>query len=120
MPGPFTRGKYETNRGLITNIRVQDETVACTINGVANDEPTGDRTGGLPSAKVSGGRREIGINARTVTLILTAAKAGYTVGKPLTIPALTSDFYDACETGETGTYLGVACEVIGRSDEVIK
>lgn len=120
MPGTFTRAKYETNRGLVTNIRVQDETIACVINSVGNDEPDADRTGGLPSAKVSGGRREIGINARTVTLILTAAKTGYTIGKPLTIPALTKDFYDACEPGETGTYLGVACEVIGRTEEVIK
>jgi hypothetical protein len=119
MPGSFERSKYETNKAFVTGIRVQDETIACTIGGITNDPPEGARTSGFPSARVSGSSRTIGLNARTVTLTLTAAKTGYTIGKPLTIPALTPEFYDACETGETGTYLGVACEVIGRKDESV-
>ena len=120
MAGSFTSKKYATDNGDVVNIRVQATTIACVIDGVTNAESGDPLSDGFPSAKVSGGRREIGINARTVTLTLTAAKVGYTEGKPLTIPALTEAFYIKCTSGKTGTYLGVACKVIGRSAEVIK
>lgn len=118
--GAFQNAKYETDNGNIVAIKVQPETIACTIDSTANDEAAGTLTAGFPSAKVSGSRRTIGINARTVSIRLTAALSGYKADSILRIPALTPAFYTACSTGATGTYLGTACEVVGRSPESIK
>lgn len=118
--GAFSTTKYQTDAGNIVPIKVQPETLACTIASTSNTAPTGDLTAGFPSAKVSGSNRTIGINARTVSIKLTAALAGYKDDSPLKIPALTPTFFNACSVGATGTYLGTACRVIGRRGESIK
>ena len=118
--GQFNKTKYETNQGNIVPIKVQPETADAVIGGVTNTAPTGDLTGGFPSARVSGSNRMIGINARTVTVRHTASLAGYKDDSPLTFPCLTPAFYDACQEGATGTYLGTACIVVGTKPEKIK
>jgi len=118
--GAFSLTRYETDQNNIVNIKVQPETLAATIASVANDAPTGALTSGFPSAKVSGTNRTIGINARTVSLKLTASLTGYKDDSTLKIPALTPAFFAACQVGATGTYLGTACRVVGRRGESIK
>ena len=118
--GAFSLTRYQTDQGNIVNIKVQPETVAASINSATNTAPTADLTAGFPSAKVSGTRRTLGINARTITIKFTASKAGYKDDSPIKIPALTPAFFNACQVGATGSYNGTNCRVVGRSPEVIK
>ena len=118
--GPFSPSKYQTDQNNIVNIKVQPETLDASIGGQTNTSATGSLTAGFPSAKVSGTNRTIGISARTVSIKLTATLSGYKNDSTLKIPALTQAFYNACQVGATGTYLGTACRVVGRSPEVIK
>jgi hypothetical protein len=119
--GAFQSSKYQLDSGNgagIAACRIQPETLAATINSAANEAPAGAVT--LPSsAKVSGGKREFGINMRTVTLEFTAAlPEGYS-GDPVRIPVLTESTYAAWSKGQTGTYLAVPVRVIGRSPETV-
>lgn len=117
--GAFEITGYETDSGAIHPIRIQPETEQATIGGVANAAPAEDPTG-LGSASVSRGRRSNGINARLVRLSFTGTPpTGYLVNGTVTIPALQPEFYDAAVRGATGTYLGVAVRVSGRSPETI-
>lgn len=118
--GGFLKAIYETDAGFKANVKIQPETLDATIGGTANNSATGPLSPGFPSAKVGSGRRTIGINCRLVRVKLTAVKDGYKPDEPLTIPALTPAFYNACATGATGTYLGTACEVIGRTPEDLR
>jgi len=120
--GEFTRSVYETNEGNFANIKVQPETLLATIDGVINVAGAGP-TNQEASAQVSKGKRTIGINARTVTLEwVSGVPAGYS-GDPVTIPALTPAFYNACNPNSstaTGTYLEEAVRAVGRSPETVK
>lgn len=114
--GAFTRTKYETDlvigalTSVICAIRVQPETITCSVNSVGNDPPSGDIN--LPiTAVVSRGRRAKGIIPRTVTLEAgaTGQPAGYKAGGLTTIPCLTDAFFQECAaaTDETTvSYLG--------------
>jgi len=115
--GVFDRTKYETglvapggSANLICFIRVQPETVACTVNALPNSPPEDDIS--LPLTAVSSrGRRAKGIIPRTVTLVAgtTGQPAGYKPGGFTTIPCLTQLFFDECAlaTSETTVnYLG--------------
>lgn len=117
--GAFQISKYESDEGGIYAIRVQPETLALTINGTANAAPAGavDQEG---LARVSGSRRRIGIKARLVRFKFTAQPTGggYEIGETLTLPVLTQATYNAIpRAGGTGTYLGAAIEVIGKSPQ---
>lgn len=117
--GAFQIEAYETDPGTIHAIRVQPETLAATVGGVANTAADGAIVG-LGSASVSRGRRANGINARLVRLRFTGTPpTGYLANGTVTIPALTPEFYDAATRGTEGTYLSVAVEVAGRSPETI-
>lgn len=121
MAGSFQRAKYSTDTGTVVNVRVQPETLALDIGGNTNDEPSGNRAAGWPSAKVSGGRRTIGINCRSVSLQFTGTPpTGYKALGIISVPIMTKATYDLITQGDTGTYLGAAVEVIGKSGEVIK
>jgi len=116
--GAFEIGRYEsTDTGNLHPIRVQPETKALQLEGVTNAYPTETDTV-LPSAQVSRGKRALGINARTVTIRLTAALTGYKVDSPITLPWFVdgADF-NGFKRGDTGTYLGTACVVVGTSKE---
>lgn len=117
--GDFVNSKYQSDEGGIYAIRVQPETLALTINGTANTAPAGDvDQEGL--ARVSGSRRRIGLKARLVRFRFTAAPTGggYSVGDILSLPILTQATYNAIpKAGATGTYLGAAIEVVGKSPQ---
>jgi len=115
--GVFSRSKYETGlvvpggtAPLICLIRVQPETITCTVNALPNSAPDDDVN--LPlTAVTSRGRRAKGIVPRTVTLVAgtTGQPTGYKPGGLTTIPCLTQIFYDECAvaTDETTvSYLG--------------
>lgn len=120
--GEFTRTFYELdtgNGGGIARVRVQPETISATINGVANDAPAGPAT--LPvTAQVSKGNREIGIGCRTVTLEFTGSLPTDYSGDNVTIPVLQESTYASWTVGQTGTYLSVPVEVVGRSPESVR
>ncbi len=105
--GVFTKTKYAASYGdgtAIHPIRVQPETVSCTIGGVANTAPTGAINNPI-SALVSRGRRSKGLIVRTVTLVAPATDqpANY---KPLgltTIPCLTTAFFNAAQAATSAT-----------------
>lgn len=90
--GAFTNTKYQASYAAIIHpIRVQEETLAATLDGVANAAPAGAINNPV-SARVGKSRRTLGLGARMVTLEFTAAPpAGYT-GDPVRIPALTPAF----------------------------
>lgn len=117
--GPFIRTFYEADSGEIHPIRVQPETVAANV-GAANTAATGPATIGI-SARVSGGSRQLGLVARKVRVAFTAAvPTGYDTDTVLTIPVLTPAAYNAAIVGATGTYLGSAIVVVGRTPESSK
>lgn len=119
--GAFVDSFYLSNELTTTHpIRVQPETIALTLGGQANTAPSG--TGAIgPSAQVSRGKRSIGINARTVTIELTASLAGYLPGSKITLPWLDPDtFADITPKVTTGTYLSTACKVVGKSPETVR
>ena len=106
--GAFERSRYETDNGDIARIRVQPETLALTLNGGANGAPAGavDIPG---SARVSAGRRALGINARLVRLAWSAAApSGYDPDGIITLPWLQQATFAALIPGQTGTYLGAS------------
>jgi len=120
--GRFTRSRYaaEYTAGAIHPVRVQPESVAASIGGTTNAPPAGAATNPI-SAKVSGGRRELGLRARRVTMSAptTTPPTGYLAGGLTTIPALNLAFYNAAVKGAVCSYLGVSFEVVSRSAEVV-
>lgn len=118
--GGFDRGRYTADNGDIHPIRIQPETAALTLGGTANAIPSGATTSGI-SAKVSGGRRQLGLTARTVTLTWTGAVPdGYEPDGLIRVPILQPALYTAIARGTTGTYLGSAVEVVGKSPESVR
>lgn len=116
--GQFITTKYESDSGNIYPIRVQPETTALVLNGQVNNPPSGAQTEGV-LARVSGGRRRIGLKARNVRIQFAgAAPDGYKDGSTITLPILTPAVFNALPTtGGTGTYLGVAVNLIGKSSQ---
>lgn len=117
--GDFLTSKYETNAGAIHPIRVQPETLAAVIAGVANAAPTSAITSGI-SARTSNGNRQFGLKPRMVVLeFVGSVPAGYS-GDNVSIPALTPAFFNAAVKGATGTYLGSAVRVASNGPERIR
>ena len=115
--GVFEPGIYTSNAGNFFPCRAQPETKAAVIGGVTNDYGAGPVNQEV-SAKLSGGKRENGCIARTVSLRWTAAPpTGYDPLGTVVIPAFGTAFYNASVRNATGTYLGAACRVQGRSPE---
>lgn len=103
--GQFERSKYETDANKIVNVQIQPETLTLTLNATANDPPAGTVEASMPSAKVSGGKRQIGINCRMVRIQFTGAPpTGYDDRGTIALPILTPATYNAISRGSTGTY----------------
>ena len=120
--GEFTTGIYETNAGNFARVRIQPETLGAVIDSVQNAEGAGP-TNQEASAKVSGGKREIGVITRTVTLAWDETPPEGYSGDPVTIPALTPAFYDVSipnDPASIGLYLETAVRVVGRSPERVR
>jgi hypothetical protein len=120
--GSFESAFYETsaeNGGYVLRCRVQPETLAAAIASTPNEGVAGPATA-PGSATISQGRRTAGVNMRYVTLGFTASPpAGYS-GDPVRIPVLDPAVFATWTLGATGTYLGVAVEVLGRVGETVK
>lgn len=120
--GAFDRSVYAAtyNPLAVHPIRVQPETAAAS-NGTENNAPTESAITNPISAVVSKGRRARGLRPRTLTLQfpLTGQPTGYKAGGYTTIPALTADFYNAVNVGDTITYLGVTCVLVSKSPEEV-
>lgn len=118
--GPFLLTFYEASylSTAIHPIRVQEETIAAVIGTVGNTPPAGPATNPI-QARVSGGRRTIGLLARLIRLRLpaTGQPTGYKPSSILTIPALNLEVFTAATKGAEADYLGVTCTVVGRSAE---
>lgn len=124
--GAFEDGKYEQSGStFIWPCRVQPETKGLTLNAVANAYPAGDVTLNLPTLEISKrGRRSFGVIPRVVTVRLTAdgtgAQAEYTSGSQYTVPVFQQSVWDGYGKQQTGTYLGIACEFVGKSSQEVK
>lgn len=115
--GQFVSSRYTTNDGGVCPCRVQPETLALVIDGVTNAATT-DAIDQEASALMSGGKRQFGVIARTVTIEWTAAPPeGYDPNQLLTVPCLQQAIYNGAKKDTTGTYLGVGVKVKGRSPE---
>lgn len=116
--GQFTIAGYSTDNADIVPIRVQPETLTATL-GSANASAGSTFAAGFPSAQVSQSKRALGINARTVSIRLTAELEGYKPDSILRVPVMTKARWDALGKGSTVTYQGTAGVVVGKSPEKI-
>ena len=117
--GPFLLTFYETDLGNVVTIRVQPETVALQIGTTANAPVSGPATAGFPSAQTSQSRRAIGINARRIRCVYTAAASGDLPGLSIVLPWLNPATYATISEGEAGTYNGEPVQFRRRLGEEI-
>lgn len=116
--GAFVTARYQTDNGDLVNIKVQPETLTATL-GTANASAGAAADTGWPSAQVSKSKRAIGINARTVSIRLTAELEGYKPDSILRIPVTTKARWDALSKDSAVTYQATAGVVVGKSAEKI-
>lgn len=119
--GAFTISKYAASYGDGTSIhpiRIQPETLTASIGGTANAAPSGAINNPI-QCRVSGGKRQIGLLARYITIQFpsTGQPSTYQAGGTTRIPALTETFYNLAVKGAAITYLTVSCTVVSRSRE---
>lgn len=118
--GAFQLSKYESDGATVYPVRIQPETLALVINGVTNTAPAG-AIDGEGSVRVSAGRRSFGVIPRKVTVKFgDNPPAGYLPRGRVSLPWLKSDGFTNISRGQTGTYLGVAIEVVSRTSEQVR
>lgn len=120
--GPFSNVFYETsadNGSYVLAARVQPETLAATFDGTANASAAGPANA-PGSATISQGRRSAGVNMRYVTVRWDAAPPTDYSGLTARIPVLDPATFSAWTLNSSGTYLGTAATVVGRTGETIK
>lgn len=122
--GAFEISRYQAGYGAgtaIHPIRVQPETLAAEIDGVANDAPTAAANSPI-SAHISKSKNEYGLRPRFVTLRApaTSPPAGYQPRGITRIPALTPAFYNVATRGKDCSYLGVTFTVVSQTVEDVK
>jgi hypothetical protein len=120
--GPFVDSRYENLAGnVVYPCRLQQETLDLDIGGSTNDAPVAAVTTGVARIKLRKGKREFGPTIRTVTVEMTAAGTGLNayaeVGDRFILPILSNTFFNGISVGDTGTYLGAACEVKAKFPE---
>lgn len=117
--GVFENARYESDTlGVIMSARVQPETKQLILGGATNEDAGTTVT--LPlRVNISGSRNSLGVKPRTVTLKwVVAPPEGYQPSGRLVVPILTKTLWDAIDEDiTTGTYLGVACVVVGKTPE---
>lgn len=118
--GPFTRAKYQADDTSVHPIRVQEETILATFGTTQNIEPSAGIGAGLPSAKVSGGRRQFGVNARFAVIAFESdPPAGYKLNSPIKIPILLLSTYTGISKGQSVAYLDKTATVLYKRPEQI-
>jgi len=119
--GSFDEGKYESDNSAIWRCKVQPETKQLTLNSVANAYPAAAATAGLPRIKLSTNRNTVGIRPRYVSVVLTADGTGnkdeYLSGTKHEVKVFQKSVFDGYALGDTGTYLGIACQLVFKSGE---
>lgn len=121
--GAFQLSKYEAtseNGGGIYPVTVQPETLALEIATVTNAEPAG-AVDQFVSARVSGGRNQIGMNCALARVRFTGTPpTGYLEGSSIALPLLTPAIRAVARRGAVGTYLTVAIVVTGVTAETAR
>ena len=120
--GAFLEAFYETGAGATVRIRTQPETAALVIEGTTNAIPAGPASPGFPSAQVSKGRRSIGINTRLVRVQFPPGGApdGYDDRHAIALPWFQAATFEALPPSGSGTYLGAACNFVGKTAESVR
>lgn len=117
--GPNVKSRYKADNGDVYRCRVQPETLALTLNAVAN-AATADPVDQEVTARMRGSRRQFGITARKVSLEFTGVlPTGYS-GDPVEVPIMQKTVFDGITTGQTGTYLGADVAVISKTNEQVR
>lgn len=112
----FPAGTTAAQPAIVTTCRVQPETLALVLNGVANAAAAGAITIGLPRATISAsGRRRGIIRARGVRVRFTGTTtpAGYKPNGIIFLPWMVSATFNALPASSVGTYLGQPVELVG-------
>jgi len=110
--GVFTRTKYQSDTNGIYRVLVQPETLLMEIDGVANAAPLGD-VDQFVSAKVTKGKRGIGMGCRAVAVRFTGTvPTGYKTGGIILVPVLTSALFNSILPTSDITYLTLPAEVV--------
>lgn len=122
--GSFETSKYESNDAYVYPIRIQPETRGLTLGGVANAPSTSAITENLPTIVSRKSRRGFGCHPRFATIKLTADGTGQTAeykeGRTYQVPILNPTVWNGLTKGDTGTYLGIACEVVSKTPELLR
>ena len=115
--GQFIISSYGASYDLaqVHPIRIQPETLAAQPTTPA-DAPTSPI-----SARVSGGKRTLGLIARKVVLRddILDPPAGYQPSGRLVIPILSDADFATITKGSTLTYLGIEMVVVGKIPEYV-
>ena len=125
MPAPdrnYESTRYTDGRGIVYPMRTQPATRQLTIETVPNNPSTADVSVGASQLKVSTPRRSTGVKPRKVNIKLTADGAvegleNYSAGETFSVVWFNPTTFAAIELQDTGTYHGIACEVIGLTCE---
>jgi hypothetical protein len=118
--GIFEDSFYTDDYDHVRPIRIQPETRGLNIGGQANSAPAGPAAAGMSYARVSGSKRTYGVTPRKVSIRFTGTPpTGYAANQTYRIPVLIPGHWKAYTDPklQTGTYLGAACVVVGKSAE---
>ena len=124
--GKFDRdGKYLSNVGNVYRCRPQLETKGLILGGFSNSYPIPAPTAGVGSVALRASRRSLGVLPRSVSVRLLADGTGPTgdyegLGTLHRVVVFRSARYNQYTVGVTGTYLGIACEVVSRQPEIVR
>lgn len=122
--GAFVTARYEAVAAvagppavpaITVSCRVQPETLALTIGGVANASSANALSAGFPRAIVSASSRRKGIiRTRGVRIRFTGAlPAGYKAGTIIFLPWMVISTFAPIAFGQTGVYQTLPIEVVG-------
>lgn len=116
--GAFGIANYFTDKGGVCRIRIQPETLGCTVGGETNSNIAG--TVDQEASAIASSGRGNGVFARRVNLVFTgAAPTGYAANARVSVPWLVKSSYDNITKGDEGTYLGATVRVTGKTNERI-
>lgn len=114
--GNFGIANYFTDAGNVCNIRIQPETLGCTVGGETNSNIAG--TVNQEASAIASAGKGNGVFARRVNMVFTgAAPDGYQTGARVSVPWLVRTTWINIKKGDTGTYLGAAVRVTGKTAE---
>lgn len=122
--GPFLDAFYTSDTGDVHPIKVQPETASLVIGQSTNTIPAGPANN-AQRVLVSAGRNSYGVKARKVRVEMTSATTQgdpIAAGNILEFPWFDPDTFLSVTRpgGQTGTYRGGSCRVVGGSPEYFR